>query len=498
MRRVVPGDHSSNSRINDRPEAYSRIMRWALVAFACVAMLATLPGAAFGQVRNGQLAAVVDGSLVTVNPDGSGLRTLWTPQGASEITGLAWSPDGNRLAFSYDGRIVVFDVAARRGLAITDGERDTNPAWSRDGRRIGFVRRGEQAMTVPAEGGEATALSLSIPVGTLALAWAPDLADIAVVLPTRLMLGELELIATEVTGAPAFSPDGGRIAFADAAGLRTVTTDGASTPRTVTGPPAGPPRWSPDGASLVYSAGGALRTVAVAGGTPRVVLGASVTSVDWQPCTPGVTVSCESVSPPTCTPTALSVTTQADQPVDLPTATCTDPAGRPLTLMVVRPPDRGTLVGLRYTPAPGFTGQDSVVYRVTNGVAESGLVRIAIFVVPRPAPAPTVAPPTVHRAPFVNARAKPRIDRRRRVRVRLSCDQDCTVALRLTARLNKSKRTLRGSVVRRSLESGRVVSLRLRLPRKPRAKLKTVWITGTVSNAQGLRRRVRLPVTVPR
>ena len=87
--------------------------------------------------------------------------------------------------------------------------------------------------------------------------------------------------------------------------------------------------------------------------------------------------------------------------------------------------------------------------------------------------------PAVRRAPFLNARATPRLDRRRRVLVKLSCDQNCTVAVRLTGAL-RSKRTLRGTIVRRSIVAGRVVSLRLRLPSKPRTALKTVWITGTV------------------
>ena len=69
--------------------------------------------------------------------------------------------------------------------------------------------------------------------------------------------------------------------------------------------------------------------------------------------------------------------------------------------------------------------------------------------------------------------------------------------MRLTAKL-RTKRTLRGTIVRRSIVAGRVVSLRLRLPSKPRAALKTVWITGTVRNAGGLRRTVKLPVTLPR
>ena len=51
---------------------------------------------------------------------------------------------------------------------------------------------------------------------------------------------------------------------------------------------------------------------------------------------------------------------------------------------MVKAPDHGTLDGLRYTPAPGFTGQDAVIYRVSNGAGESEAVRVTIFVVPRP------------------------------------------------------------------------------------------------------------------
>ncbi len=52
-------------------------MRRAIRSFACVvALLATLGTPAVAAAANGQLAAVADGRLVTLNPDGSGLRTL--------------------------------------------------------------------------------------------------------------------------------------------------------------------------------------------------------------------------------------------------------------------------------------------------------------------------------------------------------------------------------------------------------------------------------------
>ena len=120
------------------------------------------------------------------------------------------------------------------------------------------------------------------------------------------------------------------------------------------------------------------------------MLGRGVTAADWQPCTPGVTASCESVCPPHCTPTALTVTTQADQAVDLPAAACTDPAGRALSLVIAKPPDHGSLAGLRYTPSAGFTGQDSVAYRVSNGAGESEPVRVTDL--RRPAPGAVPAP----------------------------------------------------------------------------------------------------------
>jgi Big-like domain-containing protein/WD40 repeat protein len=383
-----------------------------------------------------------------------------------------------------------------RVLTVTSGAVDRNIGWSADGTTIGF-RRELFTYRVPATGGEPRRDAAGLAPGTTAIAWAPDLKGFAAVIGDRLVLSGLEL-PPAVTGAPAWAPDNSAIAFAGPNGLSTIPAAlGPVTP--VTGGPAGPPRWSPDSRSLLYSTGGELRTIAAAGEEPRTVLAAErVGAADWQPCTAGFTASCESVSPPRCDATAGTATTQADQPVDLPPPPCTDPAGRALTLVVVKGPDHGALSGLRYTPAPGYMGQDTVSLRVNNGVSDSETFRITVFIVPRPAPVPTSKPPVlVQSAPFLSARVTPRLDRKRRTLVKLSCDQDCSLTVRLTARL-RSKRTLNGPQLHRTVAAQRVLSLRLRLPSKPRGTIKTVWITGRVRNAAGDIRSVKVPVRLPR
>jgi Bacterial Ig domain/WD40-like Beta Propeller Repeat len=501
-------------------------MRWsAILVLACLVALATLTKPAFA-ASNGMLAAVAaDGKVVTVNANGSGLRTLWAP--SVPVTGLAWSPDGNKLAMIAGDKLVVFDVT---GATVpkslqSEGTRDADPTWSTDGARIGFRRFGPLGQSRAfVSAGLDKGLDVRDPdLFADDFAFSPKLTEWAYRVGPQLFWSgmTLELVSSAV-GAPAWSSDGGALAFAAEAaqfgqlkgGLYTWTTpDSGAKLRRVAHMPASAPRWSPRSDLVLYRAGNDWQTVpskldvvdpdpdpdadAVSPTIIRPLAGATL--ADWQPCTPGVSSSCVSVAPPVCASSSLSATTQADKPVDLPDAGCTDPAGRGLSTVVVKAPEHGTLTGQRYTPAPGFVGQDGLTYKVSNGAGESDAVSVKIFVVPRAAAVLPSPPPAAPRAPFLTARATPKLDRKRTTLVKLACDQNCSFEVRLTGELKKpKKKSVKGSAVKRTLGAGGVLSLRLRLPTKPKGKLKTVWITGTVRNAAGAVRTVKLPVRLPR
>src|SRR4051794_10678874 len=295
-------------------------MRWVLGVLACAAALWASPDAL---AADGQLAAIAGSRLVTLNPDGSGLRTLWTAPADTPLSRPAWSADGNRIALADGGRIAVYDIRSGALSAITAGDQDQDPAWLGD--RIAF-RRGLVLMSVAADGSDPRAFGLALDLGATRVTFAPDGARVAVVIPPALRVVGLDglggqLLTTGVRGAPAWSPDSSRVAYSGAgtAGALRIYAltppEAAATPISPDGGVDTAPAFSPDGTRIVFVHQGAALDVAGPGGV-RALLAGPFADPAWQPCT-SATAACTSVAPPVCAAPA-SVTTQAGRAVELP------------------------------------------------------------------------------------------------------------------------------------------------------------------------------------
>jgi Tol biopolymer transport system component len=233
----------------------------------------------------------------------------FTSYEGSETT-PTFSPDGNQVAFSWNGESREnFDIYAQvigsgDPLRLTkDPAMDTAPAWSPDGRYIAFIRstgvKGEAVVyLVPPLGGAERKVAEGVflrhhELWPTKLGWAPD--------GKTLFLSELDgdaqgICSVDVetgekrrlTSPPphgdyslAVSPDGETLAFArlSLAGLASslyVAPIRGGEPRRLALPlHSVTVTWMPDGKEIVYAAGQAtgftpsLWKIAVAGGEPR-------------------------------------------------------------------------------------------------------------------------------------------------------------------------------------------------------------------------------------
>jgi Tol biopolymer transport system component len=173
-------------------------------------------------------------AIFTMNPDGSGLKQI-TP--TDEISGYdpAWSPDGTKIAFASWSGIHVMNADGSDVKRLTNGVLDMNPVWSPDGTKIAFERQRERAAGVynniwvmnASDGTGQVNLTSNAPgIFAFAPAWSPDGTKIAFSNDT--VLGDTEIYTmnasgssrTALTNTPtvaeyvsAWSPDGTQILF---------------------------------------------------------------------------------------------------------------------------------------------------------------------------------------------------------------------------------------------------------------------------------------------
>jgi Tol biopolymer transport system component len=125
-----------------------------------------------------------DSGIVAATPDGSSLTLLTMRTGID----LAWSPDGEKLAFASDGDMCVLTIDNAH-LTCVDSEDAHGPSWSPDSRQIAYWSYRDLGIYVMSTDGSV--------VVHVADGYFPD-----------------------------WSPDGTRIAFQSYNGLTTITPDG--------------------------------------------------------------------------------------------------------------------------------------------------------------------------------------------------------------------------------------------------------------------------------
>lgn len=210
--------------------------------------------------RNGGIAfARLDGQgrsgVFVVEADGTGLGELpATPISESPDPSLAWSPDGESIAFGAESRggdggfdIDIYVADADGGgieRVTTEPTFASGPSWSPDGSRLAF------------SGVDMSQMSGSVSAGS-----DREGSDESGIHTIRSDGTGLHQLTTEPGDEyPAWSPDGAVIVFGrltKATGrIYTVSLDGDG-PRKLTDPPEGywdsQPSWSPDGSKIAFT-----------------------------------------------------------------------------------------------------------------------------------------------------------------------------------------------------------------------------------------------------
>ncbi|MDP1794852.1 MAG: hypothetical protein Q8K63_12035 [Acidimicrobiales bacterium] len=274
----------------------------------------TLPAAAFGANRIAYVTG--SGATWTVNPDGSDPRFV-----ANSAYHPAWAPSHAALAVvdaQSPGGILSYIAPSGARFALTpapdgSGEGDSRPTWSPDGLRLAFGRVDFQGSggyssiwVVNKDGQNAQQISVAgcftadptwSPSGTHIAFWSSrDHCSGSGAIGTYELYvmrsdgSNVRRLGTAVnSGAPAFSPDGTKIAFAsDRDGnfeVYVMTSEGEEETRiTTTAGEDTDPTWSPDGSRIAFRSarnGGGIYSMKPDGTDVRLVVSGAASQPSW-------------------------------------------------------------------------------------------------------------------------------------------------------------------------------------------------------------------------
>jgi PKD repeat protein len=293
---------------------YPRSLRRALLPFALAATL--LPAAAAHATPSG-----ANGPLLALRSESSDYAVLdatagiddnidvATWAGGPQIGGLRSSPDGLHVAYlsaGDDGRIAVADTADAGHMHLLGGTAEANGlAFSPDGDTIAFTSN-NKVYTVPADGSAAPQQLGGTLHGAWEVDWGANDGGLVVVAdgadPSENDLYAIDVhtgAATNLThttgeseGALSFAPDGARLVVASdpvAAGanhLDIINADGSGRHTLLTEGGADTPQWSPDGTRIAFvTAAGAdgedVATVRPDGSGRHAVASADAVALSW-------------------------------------------------------------------------------------------------------------------------------------------------------------------------------------------------------------------------